>query len=356
MHSRVLSYLMAGWQRHNLLTLLLLPISLLFGGLAFLRRLLFSSFLRPRPLPVPVIVVGNIYVGGTGKTPFTIWLVAQLRAAGFTPGVISRGYGSSGNVAAQAARLVTSLSLAQEVGDEPLLIVQKTACPLMVGKQRYAVAKALLEQFPEVDVLISDDGLQHYALPRDIEIMLFDQRGCGNRSLLPAGPLREGPRRRRDFTIINGGLSGDVRQFGAAQAAQTYAMQLCGTHAWQLCRLHAGEHMLELSQLTQAHAGKILAAAGIGHPERFFSMLAAQHIQCATLALPDHFDFAYNPFQDSYASSASLILITEKDAVKCAASASLANDPRIWVVPVEAQIDTALAQQLVEKCRGRSFA
>lgn len=349
----MLSYLMAGWQRHNLLTLLLLPVSLLFGGLIFVRRFLFSSLLRPQPLPVPVIVVGNIYVGGTGKTPFTIWLVAQLRAAGYTPGVISRGYGGNGE--AGRARLVTAQSLAQEVGDEPLLIVQKTACPLMVGKKRYAVAKALLAQFPEVDVLISDDGLQHYALPRDIEIMLFDQRACGNRSLLPAGPLRELPSRQRDFTIINGGWRGDVVQFGAAQAAQTFAMQLSGTRAWQL----VSKQQADLSSLQQAHAGKILAAAGIGHPARFFAMLAAQHIVCDTLALPDHFDFASNPFQDSQASQvrdASLILITEKDAVKCAASASLANDPRIWVVPVEAQLDTALAQQLVEKCRGRSFA
>ncbi|MBI3230371.1 MAG: tetraacyldisaccharide 4'-kinase [Burkholderiales bacterium] len=349
--------LLAGWFKHNWLTRLLWPLSLLFGSIAFLRRVAFHTFLKPAPLAVPVIVVGNIFVGGTGKTPLTIWLVEQLRAAGFTPGVISRGYGA---IHHPQPFLVQADSTPQQVGDEPRLIFDKTACPLMVGRQRWQVAHALLQQFPQVDVIISDDGLQHYALPRQLEIMLFDQRGVGNGSLLPSGPLREGAGRRRDFTVVNGAQPADLAQnlaaFGAADPARTYAMQLRGTRAWQLASAVQPRQMQDLMRLPQQFPGRILAAAGIGHPERFFSMLAELGLQCETLALPDHFDFASNPFANYPPAALGLILITEKDAVKCAALASIAHDPRVWVVPVEAEIDPMLAQHIVEKCRGCSLA
>jgi tetraacyldisaccharide 4'-kinase len=163
------------WQSRGPLACLLWPLSLLFGALAALRRALFALGIRQAArLPAPVIVVGNVFVGGTGKTPFSIWLIEALRAAGYTPGVISRGYGGEQDVAE-----VNAGSAAARVGDEPLLIVQRTGVPLVVGRRRAQAGLALLAAHPEVDVVISDDGLQHYALARDIEIVLSDARGAG---------------------------------------------------------------------------------------------------------------------------------------------------------------------------------
>ncbi|TFV98610.1 tetraacyldisaccharide 4'-kinase [Oxalobacteraceae bacterium OM1] len=327
------SALTRAWLRRGWLACLLYPISLLFRLLAVLRRLAFRFGLAASTrLPVPVIVVGNIFVGGTGKTPLTIWLVAQLRAAGLRPGVISRGYQGS----ADAPRAVTPDARAAEVGDEPLLIAQRTGCPLFVGRRRAAAAQALLAAHPDVNVIVSDDGLQHYALARDVEIVLCDGRGNGNGWLLPAGPLREPASRRRDVTVVNGdtvppGIAGPV-----------FRMQLSGPAAHRLA------DPAQISPLG-ALSGRIAAAAGIGHPERFFASLRAAGLNITPIPLPDHFDFASNPFTGV---DADVILITEKDAVKCRQLAELNNDPRLWFVPVTAQIDPALATQILEKCRG----
>jgi tetraacyldisaccharide 4'-kinase len=167
------------WSQRGTAARLLQPVACLFGALTALRRRLYrDNLLKTHKLPVPVIVVGNIYVGGTGKTPLVIWLVQALRQAGFKPGVISRGYGVNNDV----PRLVTVESHARDVGDEPLLIAHRTGCPVMVGRDRVAVANALLQAHAEIDVLIADDGLQHYRLRRDIEIVLFDTRGIGNQT------------------------------------------------------------------------------------------------------------------------------------------------------------------------------
>ena len=290
---------------------------------------------------MPVLVVGNIFIGGTGKTPLTIWLAETLRAAGFTPGIISRGHGAAGS----APREVTANSLAGEVGDEPLLIAHRTGCPVMVGRDRPAAGTALLAAHPRVDVIISDDGLQHYALQRDVEIVLFDGRGAGNGWLLPAGPLREPVSRRRDFTIVNAPVL--TPQLAARVGGKPFRMQLAGTVAE---RLTARGERVPLASL----AGKrIAAAAGIGNPGRFFAMLRDQGLEFAELPLPDHHDFLDQPFARV---DADIILITEKDAVKCGQIENLKNDPRLWVVPVTALLDGALAQQIVEKCRGCSTA
>ena len=326
------------WLRRGVLACALWPLSQLFGALGALRRWLYRrGLLASTRLPVPVIIVGNIFIGGTGKTPLTIWLAAALRAAGFVPGIISRGHGS----AASAPRLVAPDAQAAEVGDEPLLIARRSGCPVMVGRDRPAAARALLALHPQVNILISDDGLQHYALQRDVEIVLFDGRGGGNGWLLPAGPLREPLTRRRDFTVVNGG--GDA----GATMAGAFAMTLAGTHAEQLI------DRTNRQPLAVLRAQKLVAAAGIGNPARFFATVRAAGLDFVALPLPDHHDFLDDPFTGL---DADIILITEKDAVKCGQIEYLKHDPRLWVVPVTAQIDAALAEQIVEKCRGCSTA
>ena len=336
------STLTRAWLRRGPLACALWPLSLLFRALAALRAGLYrAGLLKAGRLPVPVIVVGNIFIGGTGKTPLTIWLAQALRDAGFRPGVISRGHGGEG----EAPRQVTPASESRDVGDEPLLIARRTGVPVVVGRKRVDAGRALLAAHPEVNVIITDDGLQHYALARDIEVVLFDARGVGNGWLLPAGPLREPPSRRRDFTVVNAPALTPalVRAVGGAP----FRMQLIGDTAERLAR--PGER-----QPLSAFAGqRVLAAAGIGNPGRFFALLRGAGLAFAELPLPDHHDFRDDPFAGS---DADVILITEKDAVKCGQLENLKDDPRLWVVPVTARIDAALAEQIVEKCRGRSTA
>ncbi len=334
MRASLESLLSREWQRRGGLAWLLLPLSLVFGAVTALRRWLYSAGLfTSSQLPVPVIVVGNIYVGGTGKTPLVIWLATQLRDQGFVPGVISRGHGSD---AAQWQEVLDDTPAAV-AGDEPLLIRQQTGLPVFVGRRRVAAAEALLAAHPEVNVLIADDGLQHYALGRDIEILLCDERGNGNGWLLPAGPLREPASRRVDFRVVHGGT--------VPAAATTFAMRLLGTQAYPL-RDRAGA--VPLTDLPSN--ARIAAAAGIGNPERFFLMLKQLGVSLSrTLPLPDHFAFSANPFANL---DADLILITEKDAVKCFHTEAIASDPRVWVVPVQAAIDGPLSKHLVEKLRG----
>lgn len=328
------------WLRRGLIATSLWPVSLVFGTLATTRRSAFrAGLLHATRLPVPVIVVGNIFVGGTGKTPFAIWLIEELRRAGFTPGVISRGYGAKNDAPTE----VRPDSLPAEVGDEPALIARRAHCPVMVGRRRVEAARALLAAHPEVSVIVSDDGLQHYALHRDVEIVLCDERGNGNGWLLPAGPLREPASRPRDFTVFN------AERLPAGIPADAVRMELVGEVAERLSDRSQSVPLPALSKRTR----RIVAAAGIGNPSRFFSMLRRAGLDVGELPLPDHHDFADNPFAKI---DADIILITEKDAVKCTRIDTINNDPRIWVVPVTARVDHALAERIVEKCRGRPTA
>ncbi len=336
-YSRLETVLTRAWARRGLLAWSLFPVSLLFRVLTALRRSLYAAGLLKTPsLPAPVIVVGNVFIGGTGKTPLTIWLVEALRQAAYTPGVISRGYGASHD----APRAVTADSVASEVGDEPVLIAARTRCPLMVGRDRVAAARALLAAHPDVNVIVSDDGLQHYALDRRIEIVLFDARGAGNGWMLPAGPLREPVSRRCDFTVVN------APQSPAGMPDNAIRMQLVGDAAE---RLSDRSQRMALRAIAGLPVQRIVAAAGIGNPSRFFSMLRGAGLIFDEVPLPDHYDFADDPFADL---QADIILITEKDAVKCSRIDGLKNDPRLWVVPVTAHLDGALAEQIVEKLRG----
>ena len=285
---------------------------------------------------MPVVVVGNVTVGGTGKTPTVIALVEALRAAGFKPGVVSRGYGARVRDAdAGHARLGGDVSAATS----RLLIARRTGAPVWVCPDRVAAAQALCAAHREVDVIVSDDGLQHYRLARDAELVVFDHRLGGNGFLLPAGPLREPLSRRRDATLIND----PVRAHAAAVAEHVRA----ATRARR--RVASGQSRVCAVRSRNSAGERVLAAAGIGAPERFFATLRAAGLTPATRALPDHYAFERNPFADV---DADAILITEKDAVKLGSW----HDARIWVVPVEAALDHRLIALVVEKVRGRSPA
>lgn len=331
------------WQRRGALAYLLWPLSMLFLLLSSLRRFGYRrGWLKSVRVPLPVIVVGNIFIGGTGKTPFTIWLVDILQQAGYRPGVVSRGHGRDADDCLE----VTDDSDPRLAGDEPVLIAMRTKVPVFISRQRPRAADALMRAHPNVNVIVSDDGLQHYALARDMEIVLFDKRGVGNGWLLPAGPLREPASRRRDFTVIN-----SAEPLTTAQN-DFFSMQLIGDSAQ---RLSDASQTLSLSALpaNDENVPRIVAAAGIGNPARFFSTLRGAGLHFEEMPLPDHYDFTADSFTET---QAELILITEKDAVKCRRISALVNDRRIWVVPVTAHIDHALADKIVEKLRGHPTA
>jgi tetraacyldisaccharide 4'-kinase len=261
-----------------------------------------------------------------------IWIIQLLQEQGWKPAVISRGYGSSD----QQVRAVEKNSHAQEVGDEPLLIEKRTGVPVFIGRDRAAAGLALLQAHPSVNIIISDDGLQHYALGRNIEIQLSDSRGNGNGWLLPAGPLREPATRQSDFYVVN---------TMEESAGDAYVMQLVPVDAERLSDRSQRQSLRDFSFVQS-----VAAVAGIGHPERFFTTLRSHGINLTTTqALPDHFDYATNPFADIEASA---ILITEKDAVKCMQHNAIANDARLWVVPVQAHVDASLAKHILEKLHG----
>lgn len=333
------------WLKRGMISVLLWPLSLLFRAIVAFRRFAYSNnWFKSSRLPVPVLVVGNIFVGGTGKTPLVIWLVEILRKAGFNPGVISRGYGTSNNDPV----LVTDQSKSDQAGDEPLLIVSKTGCPLVVCRKRVKAGEFLLSRHPDVDIIISDDGMQHYALARDVEIMLFDGRGGGNGWMLPAGPLREPVSRRRDFTVING--NNIPAPGNPIYVEDMTLMRMVTDKAEQLKDRTQIKKLQEIQTSSSGDSLKIVAAAGIGNPSRFFASLRMARLNFMEMPLPDHFAFSSNPFGKL---DADIILITEKDAVKCAQIDEIVSDERMWVVPARLEIDNndELERRIVEKCR-----
>jgi len=316
------------WYRVGPWHLLLLPLSWVFYLLVRLRRLLYQQgMLKTSKLPVPVVVVGNINVGGTGKTPLVIWLVEYLRQQGYCPGVISRGYGGMATQPLPVST-VTNPVLA---GDEPVLIARRTGCPVWVGRNRVEAGRALLRASPDCNVLVCDDGLQHYALAREVEIVVVDgARRFGNGLMLPAGPLREPKSRlaQADAVMINGG----------------------GTSAVGLSMALEGGLFRNLSDPTRSaiasdFSGQLLhAVAGIGNPSRFFEQLAQLGLPVQPHAFPDH--HPYQPEDLQFAGTQG-ILMTEKDAVKCAAFAQ----PSWWYLEVNAKVDEALGLYVMQKLR-----
>ena len=311
------------WNSLNPLSLLLLPLSLLFCLVAALRRALFArGVLRSVSLPVPVIVAGNVTVGGTGKTPLVLWLVDHLRSKGYRPGVVARGYGGNSR---EWPRRVDAESDPLEVGDEPVLLAQRTGCPCWVGPDRPAAALRLLAEDP-CDILISDDGMQHYRLQRDIEIAVVDgNRRLGNGLCLPAGPLREGRGRLRqvDLVVANG-----------PAANGEYAMRLEPDEAVNMAG--RGERRLLEAFKTEA---TVHAVAGIGNPDRFFHMLEERGLKIQSHSFPDHHRFLPGEIDPP---APGPVLMTEKDAVKCTAFASR----RHWYLPVRAVMEPAFIETL----------
>jgi tetraacyldisaccharide 4'-kinase len=329
-----------------LLLPLLLPLSWLFRLLVAVRGLLYRKGILPAvALPVPVVVVGNLTVGGAGKTPLTLWLAERLREAGRRPGIISRGYGGAGKIAA-----VTPQSDAAAVGDEPLLLARRSGVPVFVGRDRVATGKALLAAHPECGVLISDDGLQHYRLARCAEIAVFDRRGLGNGHLLPAGPLREPPGRLAGVSAVvgNGGIAVAI-----PAGVPAFTMHLSGR---RFVALDDPRKTCTAADL----AGKPLhAAAWIGNPSRFFAQLAGLGLEFSRHPFPDHQVFRAG---DLAFARGGVLLVTEKDAVKCTASAlARAGPAEAWMLPVEACVGDApdgasLLSLILEKLDGRAPA
>lgn len=313
------------WYQGHPLQWLLLPLSFAFGFITFVRRGLFQLGLKAQTiLPVPVIVVGNITVGGSGKTPMVIYLIELLRAHGFNPGVISRGYGAN----IDGVKQVAYNASATDVGDEPAMIVARSGVPMVVGSKRVEAANVLIAEHG-VDVIICDDGLQHYALGRDIELVVIDgQRRLGNEYLLPAGPLREGPWRLKDvdFVVINGG-NADVGQF---------EMQLAPT------QVKAVDGNIITTDFDKSQP--LVAIAGIGNPTRFFDSLQAQGYQ---VVLSHGFDDhqAYDKKQLCDLAKDLPLMMTEKDAVKCRDFAQ----ENWWYLAVNAKLSPQFDEQLLSR-------
>lgn len=300
--------LQRAWLHKGLLARLLLPASLLYAGLAKLHRALHAAgLLGQAKLPVPLIVVGNVVAGGAGKTPVLMAVVSHLKARGIEAGVISRGYGRRD--AGTRTLEVLQASDPLDAGDEPLLIRQRCEVPVFVAPTRLQAGMALLAAHPQVQVIVSDDGLQHHALARDVEICVFDERGTGNGWQLPAGPLREPWPRHADIVLRPPGLASRIEGHDVRRRLAPYAVRADGTRK-PLAAFEGGVH----------------AIAGIANPDAFFGMLQDAGLGLSRrTALPDHHDFA-----GLEASPGELLVCTEKDAVKL-----WRLRPDAWAVPLE---------------------
>lgn len=319
--------LQQAWLQRGALSRALWPLSRLFGLLVGTRRLLYRSGLkRAESVGLPLVVVGNRIVGGAGKTPVVMALVEHLRSRGLRPGVISRGYGRRTQGVLEATRERT----ASEVGDEPLLIHLRTGAPVVVGRDRTAAAWALRTAHPEIDVIVCDDGLQHLRLAREIEIIVFDDRGAGNGWLLPAGPLREplqaASLAKRQIVLYTGGVASTPLPGFIAQRGLGGVVPLAD---WWNARAATDLRVL---------AGRsVLAVAGIARPERFFESLARAGLEITPLPLPDHDGFEHLPWP----AGTTDVVVTEKDAIKLDPARVARETPatRVWVATLDFQPD-----------------
>jgi tetraacyldisaccharide 4'-kinase len=318
---------------------LLWPLSALYGLLAAVSRLVAGA---PQATAVPVIVVGNLVVGGAGKTPLVVALVQALAAAGWRPGVISRGHGRSAGTDEDADEIVAvqATSSPRLAGDEPLLIQRRTGAPVFVGRKRADVARALAAAHPKVDVIVSDDGLQHHALARVAQLIVFDDRGAGNGMLLPAGPLRQPLPRvlpRGSFVVHTGSKASTVLPGTHVPRTATRVLPIA---AWR-----AGDESTARA-LASLRGRRLVALAGIGAPAQFFAALQAAGLEFEPLPCRDHADYAQAPWSEGTAE----VITTEKDAIKLAALPGLdANGiagTQVWVLPLDCTLPAPLQREL----------
>ena len=348
--------LQQAWLKRGLIAYALWPLSLIYGLLFYFRKLLYRfGIFRSQQLPVPVIVVGNVFVGGVGKTPLVMALVKQLTAKGLKVGVLSRGYGRSG----ETPQFVSPESLAMDVGDEPLLIARACKVPVFVGKNRFHAGYELLAHSPQIQVIVCDDGLQHLALKHDLALCVFDERGIGNGWLLPAGPLREAwPRMLGDYapiiTVATSSLSKKYREDTQKVGGQDHPAQdnECSSALDKALEQAKTDFMAprvladfaqQADGTTQAlssfRSQKVQALAGIGKPEVFFNMLRAQGISLSkTQALADHDDMRALQIDPEMGA----VLCTEKDAVKL-----WDFQPTAWAVPLVTDLPEELLNTIL---------
>lgn len=325
-----MKWLVKTWYQPHPIRWLLFPLSALYQGIIWIRKSLYKiGVFKQQFLSVPVIIVGNITVGGTGKTPFVIWLAKQLQQAGFHPGIISRGYGGKAD---HYPQIVSPQSDPAIVGDEPIIISRQTNCPMVVSPNRVAAGNMLLQQY-DCDIIITDDGLQHYALGRDLEIVVVDgNRLFGNGYCLPAGPLREPLSRLHqvDFVIHNNGK--DTIRFNMV-SSQGAAINLVDPNMTK--------------PLSDFMDQTVHAVAGIGNPEHFFTQLTEYGLSIFPHPFSDHhlFQLGELNFSDN-----NPILMTEKDAVKCQRFAK----NNMWYIPIEVTISGKLEQLIQHKLTGIS--
>ena len=320
------------WQEErSWLAYLLWPFSLLFAAIVFVRRVLYRfRFFKTHHFSVPIVVVGNLTVGGNGKTPLVIYLAALLKQAGYAPAIVSRGYGAK---KLSTPRTVLISDEADQVGDEPLLMAKRTECPVIIYPKRIEAIRYILAHYPTCNVIISDDGLQHYAMGRDIEIAVMDGlRLLGNQWLLPAGPLREPLSRLKQVDcVVYNGRSSDAYGFGMQLAAGPVT-------SIKNPQTHADRHVFS--------PYVVHAVAGIGNPTSFFQTLRELRFRFFEHAFPDHYVFQPNDFEFGENSK---IIMTEKDAMRCLAFAT----ERYWFLPVAAVMDRAFDEMILEKLKGR---
>lgn len=337
--SEIETRLQQAWLARGPLAVALLPLSLVFGALTAVRRWLYRcGMLRVQRIDVPVLVVGNLVAGGAGKTPAVLAVVALLRREGWHPGIVSRGHGRKSDSVLQVERDTA----ASAAGDEPLLLRLRSGVPVFVGRDRVAAARALRRQHPQTDVVVCDDGLQHLRLARDAQVLVFDERGAGNGWLLPAGPLREAlpaqvPAR---TAVLYNATAPSTRLPGQlAQRSLTGAVALADW--WQ-----SGQATPQT--LADLRGRRMLAAAGIARPQRFFAMLREAGLTIVEHPLPDHHDFA----ELEWPTDTTDVVITEKDAVKIAPER--AAGVRLWVAALDFRFDAAFERELLSLLPPRS--
>ena len=311
----------------SLLPLLLLPLSAIFFLILLIRNYLYRfNFLKSFKFKVPVVIVGNITLGGTGKTPLIIHLAKELKKNGYYPGVISRGYGSS----VKGVIEVNQKSNVDEVGDEPILIQKHIRMPVFVSKDRVMAVKALIRKYKRINVILSDDGLQHYRLMRDIEVLVIDgTREFGNGYLFPAGPLRELKHKLNDVDAIVCNHKKVIEH--------SYLMKYKSKF---LVNLKTKQKI----PLTKVHLRNIHAIAGIGNPNRFFNDLKSFGLEFDSSSYQDHYRFSKKDFKTL---SGKNIIMTEKDAMKCE---KFAQD-NFWYLPVDADIDLKFTNVILKKLK-----